>query len=346
MRKMVREKKEDKFYSLMNDFAFKWVFGQASNSKILIRLLNTVLGLEKNDRIVELTHLNPFNYSSYKNEKYSIVDTRVQDGHGNLYNIEVQNVHQDGFGQRSLYYLSKLYSGQLVEGQDYANLKPAIGISLMNFDLFEDSSRIHEIFTFKNVFNHKDLSDSMILHFIDLTKFDTEKSAEKRTALEKWLHVLRFSEEYAKTKEKVVEQSDDGKEGKAMLDCREITDDEAIRLAVNELHKINANPETRAHLEACDRYVRDMALTRGYAYNKGFKDRQPEVDAANKRADEAEQEAVKANLRADQEKARADEERARADKIKADTDTDREKIINNLKSIGLTQEQIANAMNV
>ena len=36
-------KKEDKFYSLMNDFAFKWVFGQASNSKILIRLLNTIL---------------------------------------------------------------------------------------------------------------------------------------------------------------------------------------------------------------------------------------------------------------------------------------------------------------
>ena len=38
-----KEKKEDKFYSLMNDFAFKWVFGQASNSKILIRLLNTFL---------------------------------------------------------------------------------------------------------------------------------------------------------------------------------------------------------------------------------------------------------------------------------------------------------------
>ena len=296
------QKNEGKFYSLMNDFAFKWVFGQASNSKILIRLLNTILGLEKNDRIVELTYLNPFNYSSYKNEKYSIVDTRVQDGHGNLYNIEVQNVHQDGFGQRSLYYLSKLYSGQLVEGQDYANLKPAIGISLMNFNLFEDSSRIHDIFTFKNVFNHKDLNDSMILHFIDLTKFDTEKPAEKRTALEKWLHVLRFSEEYAKIKEKVGEHTDDRKEGKDMLDCKEITDDEAIKLAVNELHKINANPETRAHLEACDRYVRDMALTRGYAYHEGQKSRQPEVDAANKRADE--------------EKARADEALAMVEKYK------------------------------
>ena len=37
------QKNEGKFYSLMNDFAFKWVFGQASNSKILIRLLNTFL---------------------------------------------------------------------------------------------------------------------------------------------------------------------------------------------------------------------------------------------------------------------------------------------------------------
>ena len=279
--------KKNKFYSLMNDFAFKWVFGQASNSKILMRLLNTILGLEKNDRIVGLTYLNPFNYSSYKSEKYSVVDTRVQDGHGNLYNIEVQNVHQDGFGQRSLYYLSKLYSGQLIEGEDYANLKPAIGISLMNFNLFEDSSRIHEIFTFKNVFNHKDLSDSMTLHFIDLTKFASEKPAEQRTALEKWLHVLRFSEEYARIKEKVGEQSYDRKEGKVMLACKELTDDEAIRLAVNELHKINANPETRAHLEACDRYVRDMALTRGYAYLEGRKSRQQEIDALTKEKDEA-----------------------------------------------------------
>ncbi len=216
-----------------------------------------------------------------------------------------------------------------MEGQDYANLKPAIGISLMNFNLFEDSSRIHEIFTFKNVFNHKDLSDSMILHFIDLTKFDTEKPAERRTALEKWLYVLRFSEEYAKIKEKVNELTDERNEGKDMLNCKEISDDEAIRLAVNELHKINANPETRAHLEACDRYVRDMALTRGYAYQKGLKDRQPEVDAANKRADE--------------EKARADKAQAQADKAQAQADeaiawqTD---MIRNMISKGKTKEDI------
>ncbi len=34
---LVQKKDDGKFYSLMNDFAFKWVFGQASNSKILIR---------------------------------------------------------------------------------------------------------------------------------------------------------------------------------------------------------------------------------------------------------------------------------------------------------------------
>ena len=63
------------------------------------------------------------------------------------------------------------------------------------------------------------------------------------------LHVLRFSEDYAKIKERVSKHTDDRKEGKDMLDCRKITDDEAIKQAVNELHKINANPGTRAHLE-------------------------------------------------------------------------------------------------
>ena len=58
-----------------------------------------------------------------------------------------------------------------------------------------------------------------------------------------------------------------------MLNIREITDDDAIQMAVNELHKINANPETRAYLEACDRYVTDMALNRGYAYHEGRESR-------------------------------------------------------------------------
>ena len=50
-----------KIFDLTNDFLFKAVFGQESNKKLTICLLNALLQLEEQKQIKEIEILNPFN---------------------------------------------------------------------------------------------------------------------------------------------------------------------------------------------------------------------------------------------------------------------------------------------
>ena len=57
---------------------------------------------------------------------------------GVQYDTEMQVRRYRAWSACSAYYLAKLVSGQLVAGEDYGGLKPAIGIHLLDFDLFQD----------------------------------------------------------------------------------------------------------------------------------------------------------------------------------------------------------------
>ena len=87
--------KETKFFGLTNDFLFKAVFGQEGNKKLTICLLNALLQLEGLKQIKEIEILNPFNIQNYKEDKLSILDTKVKDATGNSYNIEMQVRNED-----------------------------------------------------------------------------------------------------------------------------------------------------------------------------------------------------------------------------------------------------------
>ena len=62
--------------------------------------------------------------------------------------MQVRN--ENNLIKRFSYYLSKLYSNQLQNNEPYNNLKPAIGIAILGYDLFPKSFKIDEQFLFKN----------------------------------------------------------------------------------------------------------------------------------------------------------------------------------------------------
>jgi predicted transposase/invertase (TIGR01784 family) len=51
-------------------------------------------------------------------------------------NIEIQMQNIGEYDKRSLYYWAKLYEEQLKKRVDYKNLKPAIYINVLKFNLF------------------------------------------------------------------------------------------------------------------------------------------------------------------------------------------------------------------
>ena len=61
----------------------------------------------------------------------------AQDVRGKRYNIEMQVRRYNAWSARSAYYLARMLTEQLSRGEDYRQLKSAIGIHLLDFSLFD-----------------------------------------------------------------------------------------------------------------------------------------------------------------------------------------------------------------
>lgn len=133
--------------TLLDDVLFKVVFGTQRHSEALRGLLNAILGLKGDDRISEITLLNPLRDKEHLNDKGTILDVKARDGLGRVYNVEVQVQEQLAYRQRSLFYAANMISGQVEAGQDYRQLKKTIHISLMDFVLFDDFPELRTAFT-------------------------------------------------------------------------------------------------------------------------------------------------------------------------------------------------------
>lgn len=247
----------EKIYGLTNDFLFKAVFGQESNKKLTICLLNALLQLEGLKQIKEIEILNPFNLQNYKDDKLSILDTRVKDATGNYYNIEMQVRNEEDFIKRFSYYLSKLYSNQLHNNEPYNDLKPAIGIAILGYDLFPQSNRIDEQFLFKNQNNNIIFYDFMVMHFIGLSKLSQTKPIKEMTRFEKWVYLLYNSKKYALKDSKIPS---------------EMESETGMAEVVEVVKKTNSDKELRARMEDRENSQIYLSLIRGSGYKKGKED--------------------------------------------------------------------------
>ena len=58
------------------DVAFKKIFGVEENKDLLISLINSILG--KEDQVLDITLLNPYNPQNFRQDKLSILDIKGQ----------------------------------------------------------------------------------------------------------------------------------------------------------------------------------------------------------------------------------------------------------------------------
>jgi predicted transposase/invertase (TIGR01784 family) len=173
------------------------VFGYEKNERILIALLNAILGLEGADKIVKLTFLNTFNLQEYIEDKLTILDVNAEDNTGRRVNIEMQVEPDRAYINRVIYYHDRLYTNQLKEAEPFEKLNKAISISILNFILFKKERDLHNIYRYLNIKSKEELTDVKELHFIELPKFKKDKPKKLQSRFEKWLHILKFGEIYA-----------------------------------------------------------------------------------------------------------------------------------------------------
>ena len=117
-----------------NDAVFKRLFAGAPH--LLAELINAVRHTEPPLTVVEI--LNPEIRPEELTGKLIVLDLLAKDPDGKLYNVEMQVRAHRAWTARSAYYLARAFAGQLVQGEDYSRLKPAIAIHLLDFALFDD----------------------------------------------------------------------------------------------------------------------------------------------------------------------------------------------------------------
>jgi len=176
------------------DYAFKRLFGDPSHSQVLLHLLNAIF--ENQFQIADVQILSPFLEKDFDDDKLSILDLRVCDTIGRQYNLEMQTRIPLGLPGRLAYYVSSMYSGQLVEGDPYSRLCPAISICLLNKWLLPDTASFHTRFRLSSLEEGIELTDDLEIHLIEFPKVELVPTAVREsTTLEKWVYFFASSPE-------------------------------------------------------------------------------------------------------------------------------------------------------
>jgi predicted transposase/invertase (TIGR01784 family) len=180
-----------------NDYIFKRLFATAPH--LLTALINAVRSDEEPLEVVEV--LNPRIDPEELNGKFIVLDILAKDQHGRSINIEMQVKRFDLWSARSAYYLANMLTKQLDSGENYLDLKPVIGIHLLDFDLFtgpDQQQQAHWCFEMRDRWQSSTkLGAELELNIIELGKADRLHSAAQQS-LAAWVAFFEhWSEESA-----------------------------------------------------------------------------------------------------------------------------------------------------
>lgn len=209
----MKEKTKQQTYErlpLTWDFAFKNVFGTYGREDILKRFLSAIL----NKNITKVAIQNGELPKDTKDQKLGILDIRAEIDGIELVDIEIQVKDEDNITERTMHYLSKLYSGQIKVAENYKTMKKSIVIAILGFTYYnraEYHSIVHMKFDKNNNLDERLeqyegkeeqelLTDKLELHIIDLKKFKQKKNAKGELC--DWLNLILGEEEKIKMVEK------------------------------------------------------------------------------------------------------------------------------------------------
>jgi predicted transposase/invertase (TIGR01784 family) len=170
------------------DFAFKLMLGSPLHTRVTIHFLNSILVGQP--RITHVRVLNPILDREFDDDKLSVLDILATDEHGRLLNIEMQMSLSAGMWQRLAYYVSTVYVGQLREGDQYSDLRPAISICVLSEFVFAKSSDLHLDFRFREA-SGRILTDDLQIHLLQLRNLRvTAEKVYNSTPAERWAFFL------------------------------------------------------------------------------------------------------------------------------------------------------------
>jgi len=152
------------------DFAFKEIM---MDEKVRIGFLSAILKINPAD-IKETRILNTYLRKIHEKDKQGILDARILMNDDTEIDIEIQLTELKVWADRSLFYLSKMYTEQIEEGQSYQVFKKCVSISILDFTLFHDTPDYYSCFHLWEDMRHTLFTDKVEFHVLELPKLPEE----------------------------------------------------------------------------------------------------------------------------------------------------------------------------
>ena len=127
-----------KYINPFTDFGFKRIFGQEDSKLVLLGFLN---GIFKGDPVIEsiedVIYLDKEQLGEAFDERTAIYDVFCKISGGRNIIVEMQNLYQKNYHQRTIFYLAKAIANQARKGKDwnYA-LEDVYSVNLTNFAIY------------------------------------------------------------------------------------------------------------------------------------------------------------------------------------------------------------------
>ena len=230
--------------NLLNDFAFKYVFGEdCKEANDALKSLLTVFLERKVNKVVVKNSEMVKDYSKMKSPR---LDLLVEFDDQTMVDLEMQlRQTKDNLMNRFPYYSARLHGSQDMEGKSYSQLKETIVMIFFNVNIFENDN-ICNTFRYKCdgdlPFVKEEKEDRMKLRTIEMPKVDLNKPLEDMNEQEKMIYYfLNCHKGMEDSKIKMMIESD---EVIQMLEKRvETISDDRWKKIIEDFQKLHENEE-------------------------------------------------------------------------------------------------------
>ena len=319
--------------NLLNDFAFKYVFGEDCKeaNDALKSLLTVFLERSVNKVVVKNSEM----VKDFSKMKSPRLDLLVEFDDQTMVDLEMQlRQTKDNLMNRFPYYSARLHGSQDMEGKSYSQLKETIVMIFFNVNIFENDN-ICNTFRYKCdgdlPFVKEEKEDRMKLRTIEMPKVDLNKPLEDMNEQEKMIYYfLNCHKGLDDSKIKVMIESD---EVIQMLEKRvETISDDRWKKIIEDFQKLHENEERielQLELEEAQRQMKEA--------RKDKEEARKEKEEARKEKEEAREEKEKANRQVEE----ANRHVENANKLVEQKNQEMKQMIQGMLSNGMSLEFVS-----
>ena len=159
-----------KEFNRLNDYYFKNLLGDEKRKNLTLDFLNSVFSSDGEVLFTNLRFMDREFEPISPDSKLSRLDILAELNNGDIVDIEVQVCRQNYMTERSMYYMTRIFSENLKSGEKYTKLSKVIAINILDFNLLENISTWHNIAHFALDNYHTIITDCMEMHFLEIPK--------------------------------------------------------------------------------------------------------------------------------------------------------------------------------